>query len=283
MLPYIHIFGWTISAWRVLVIDGVVLCWILFLVRARNRRFPFTSVFLWLVLGLPAGALGGHLFNKVIPLIVGAAGASQSFTGLTVLGSIIACLTFSYFYITYVMKVPWTPLLDAVSFTFPLSIFIGRIGCLLSGCCYGKPVSDALKTSMLSVLMVPVGFYAEDSTARHDYGNTHLDNLIWNLPVLLMINAVIALAVSETLYRRRERWQLHPGTVFSATGTLYAGGRFFIEFLRKEEGAGTALFNPWQIAVAVLFLFFAGWLSACLYRRSRTITQKKETLTEAHP
>jgi phosphatidylglycerol---prolipoprotein diacylglyceryl transferase len=272
MFPFIHIGGLGISTWRVVVVDGVLLCWILFLVRARNLGYPFRSVFLWLVLGLPVGALGGHLFNQLIPTLAGA-GNSYPFSGLTVIGSIFSCLLFSFFYIKHVMKTSPLPVLDAVAFTFPLSILIGRIGCLFAGCCYGKAAPASLKTSLLSVFTLPVGLYAESSSAGHDFLGVPRDSLVWNLPLFLMINTAIALIVAEVLYRRRDRWRLYPGTVFSATGALYAGGRFFIEFLRKEEGAGGSLFNPWQVGVAVLFAFFAVWSRACLYRRSRTITR----------
>ncbi len=282
MLPFIHIGGFAVSTWRVVVIDGLAVCWVLFMLRARNLGYSSSSVFLWLVLGLPVGAAGGHLFNKLIPALAGTGGATYALSGLTVIGSIVACLVFSYCYITYSMKVPWAPLLDAVSFTFPLSIFIGRIGCLFAGCCYGKEAPASLTGSLLTAFTLPVGFYHADSSAGHDFQGLPADSLVWDLPLLLMINTAIALILAETLYRKREAWRLPPGTVFSATGALYAGGRFFIEFLRKEEGAGRTLFNPWQVAIAVLFVFFAVWLGACLHRRSLTITAT-EALPEVHP
>jgi prolipoprotein diacylglyceryltransferase len=274
MFPYIHIGGITISTWRVVVIDGVALCWILFLIRARNQRYSLSTVFVWLLLGLPVGTLGGHLFNMVIPALFGVSSASYSLSGLTVIGSIVSCLLYSYFFITYVMKVPWTPLLDAVAFTFPLSILIGRMGCLLSGCCYGKIAPDSLRTSALSLFTMPVGLYAESSSAGHDFLGVPRATLIWDLPLLLMINALIALVAAETLYRNRDRWKLYPGTVFAATSALYAAGRLPIEFLRKEEGAGNALVNPWQVAVAVLLLASCVWLCYCLYRRSLIISHR---------
>jgi phosphatidylglycerol:prolipoprotein diacylglycerol transferase len=271
MFPFIHIGGLSISTWRVVVVDGEVLCWILFLVRARNLGYPFRTVFFWLVLGLPVGALGGHLFNQLIPALTGA-GNSYPFSGLTVIGSIFSCLLFSFFYIKHVMKTPPLPLLDAVAFTFPLSILIGRVGCFFAGCCYGKPAPDSLKASLLSVFTLPVGFYAGSSSAGHDFIGLRPDSLVWDLPLLLMSNALVALVVAETLYRNRERWKLYPGSVFAATGALYAAGRFPLEFLRKEEGAADVLFNPWQLAIAVLFVVFFVWLLAGLYRRSKTIS-----------
>jgi phosphatidylglycerol:prolipoprotein diacylglycerol transferase len=272
MLPVIHIAGLELSTWRAVVFDGVVLCWILFLVRAHRLGYSFYTVFPWLLFGLPVGVLGGHLFNKLIPVLAGAGGNTYPFSGYTVIGSIFSCLVFSFFYIKYVMKAPLTRLLDAVAFTFPLSVLVGRMGCLLSGCCYGKLAPGSVKSSFLSLFTVPVGFYVEPSTAWHDFAGVPRDSLVWDLPLLLMMNALLALIAAETLYRNREKWGLFPGTVFAATSALYAGGRFLIEFLRKEEGTGNALFNPWQLAIAFLFIVSLVWLGVCMRRRSRTVS-----------
>jgi len=97
MLPVINIGGLELSTWRVFALTGVVLCWILFSIRARKLGYSFYAVFLLLLLGLPVGTLGGHLFNKMIPAIVGADSAPYPLSGLTVIGSIVSCLLFSFF------------------------------------------------------------------------------------------------------------------------------------------------------------------------------------------
>jgi phosphatidylglycerol---prolipoprotein diacylglyceryl transferase len=272
MLPLIHIGGVEISTWRVVVLAGIVLCWIIFLMRARKLGYSFHTVFPLLLFGLPVGTLGAHLFNKLIPALAGAGNAAYSLAGLTVIGSIVTCLLFSFFYIKYIMKMPPMQLIDAGAFTFPLSILIGRMGCLLNGCCYGKIAPDLVKSSLLSVFTIPVGFYVEPSSAWHDYLGVPHDSLAWNLPLLLMINVFLVLMVTETMYRNRIKWELYPGTVFAATSMLYAGGRFFIEFMRKEDAVDNALFNPWQLALLVLFFASLLWFFVSLYRRSQNLS-----------
>jgi len=272
MFPFIHIGGLDISTWRVVVVTGVVLCWIIFLMRARKLGYSFYTVFPWLLFGLPVGTLGAHFFGKLIPALAGADNAAYSLTGLTVIGSIFCCLLFSFFYIKYIMKMPPMQVLDASAFAFPLSIFIGRMGCLLNGCCYGKIAPDWVKPSLLSLVTIPVGLYVEPSSAWRDYLGVPHDRLAWNLPLLLMINVFFVLIVTETMYRNRIKWDLYPGTVFAATSTLYAGGRFFIEFMRKEDVVDNALFNPWQLALLVLFFASLLWLCVCLYRWSQNLS-----------
>jgi prolipoprotein diacylglyceryltransferase len=86
---------------------------------------------------------------------------------------------------------------------------------------------------------------------------------------MLVLNAFFVLITVETLYRNRVRWRLYPGTVMAAACTQYAGGRFFMEFLRKDDLVVGALFNPWQLAVLALFCISLTWLCVCLVRRSR--------------
>jgi len=99
---------------------------------------------------------------------------------------------------------------------------------------------------------------------------------MWNLPLMLMMNAFFVLITVETLYRNRERWRLYPGTVMAAACTQYAGGRFFMEFLRKDDLAVGTLFNPWQLAVVVLFFASLIWLCLCLVRRRRDLSRSSE-------
>ncbi|MBI3378076.1 MAG: prolipoprotein diacylglyceryl transferase [Nitrospirae bacterium] len=278
MLPSIYFGSLEISTWRLAALGSVVICWILFLIRSKKLGYPFYTIFPWLLFALPVGTLGAHLFNKIIPVLAGAESTSYPFSGLTVIGSIISVLLYSLLYIKYVMKIPPMQLMDAVAFTFPLSVLLGRIGCLLNGCCYGKIAPDSIKTSFLSVFTLPLDFYIPSSQIRHDYHGMPHDSLVWNLPLLFMLEAFAILVITEIMYHKREKWALYPGTVFASAGTLYSGGRFFLEFMRKDEMIGNTIFNAWQMATLVLFLFFSLWLCFSLYRRYQNLSRNKESI-----
>jgi len=275
MHPHIHIGGLELSSWRIVVLAGVMLCWALFLPRAKRLGYSRSSILFLLVLALPVGTIGGHLVNTLIPALFGL-GWATPVSGLTVIGSIVSVLGFGLLYIKYVIKADAMPLLDAVAFTFPLSIMIGRAGCLLSGCCYGKLASEPARNSLLSVFMIRVDLYAPTSQAWQVLRDWPGGSLIWNLPLMLMMNALFVLITVETLYRNRERWRLYPGTVMAAACTQYAGGRFFMEFLRRDDLAVGTLFNPWQLAILALFFVSLIWLCVCLVRRSRDLSRSSE-------
>lgn len=275
MHPHIHIGGLELSSWRIVVLSGVMLCWALFLPRAKRLGYSRSSILFLLVLALPVGTIGGHLVNALIPVLFGLGWATPA-SGLTVIGSIVSVLGFGLLYIKYVIKTDAMPLLDAVAFTFPLSIMIGRAGCLLSGCCYGKLASEPARGSLLSVFTIPSDLYAPTSQAWQVLRDCPRGSLVWNLPLMLMLNALFVLITVETLYRNRERWRLYPGTVMAAACTQYAGGRFFMEFLRKDALSVGTLFNPWQLAIFALFCVSLIWLCVSLVRRSRTLSRSSE-------
>ncbi|MGB9404899.1 MAG: prolipoprotein diacylglyceryl transferase [Candidatus Acidiferrales bacterium] len=59
-------------------------------------------------------------------------------SGGTFYGGVIGALTLVGVY-TYRTKMPVLPLLDCFSGGLPLGHAIGRLGCFMAGCCYGKP------------------------------------------------------------------------------------------------------------------------------------------------
>ncbi len=265
MHPHIHIGVLELSTWRITVLGGLLLCWLLFLARAKRLGYPVIPVVLLLVLALPAGEIGGHVFNLLIPLFFGTGGL-MFLRGLTVTGSIVFVLVFSLVFVRFFIKTDPLPLLDAAAFTFPLSIMIGRFGCLLTGCCFGKPAASWVSGSWLTVFTLRADLYDPASLAGHVLREIPA-GVVWNLPLLLMLNALFVLVTAETLYRNRERWRLVPGTVMAAVSTQYNGGRFLMEFLRKDDTVSGTLFNPWQLAVLALFAASLAWLLLCLIRR----------------
>ncbi|MEK7742550.1 MAG: hypothetical protein AAB273_02770, partial [Nitrospirota bacterium] len=92
------------------------------------------------------------------------------------------------------------------------------------------------------------------------------------LPLLFMIEAFVILVITEALYHKREKWTLYQGTVFASAGALYSGGRFFLEFMRKEGVVNGTIFNPWHIATLVLFFIFFSWLCFSLYKRAKHLS-----------
>lgn len=116
----------------------------------------------------------------------------------------------------------------------PLGHALGRIGCFLNGCCFGRPTECAW------------GVYMADAV-RHP---TQLYEALYNL----LLYGFLLWA-----YPRRKR----DGNIFALYLLLYPPARFLIEFLRGDERKLWAGFHAAQLLSMLLFavgclLWFAG-------------------------
>ena len=201
------------------------------------------SIAFWAIVG---GLVGGRLgyviwdwqYFVAHPLaIIGFQGLAQS--GM-ITGLVVAALIY-----LRVTKMRFSTLLsigDAVAFGAPLALAIGRIGCTLNGCCYGRP--SPFHFFPLAIIYTP-----RDSMAPQ-YWNvplypTQIYHLLWNLIVFAMV--------------WRLRGKLKPeGSLFFFFLCIFAIGDFSLRFLRAEEPwlwglrqaqfvdlAAVAIFLPW--------------------------------------
>ena len=120
---------------------------------------------------------------------------------------------------------------------FTLGHAFGRLGCFLSGCCFGRPTHSFIGVSF------PAG-----SPASLLYGSEKL------YPTQLMELGLL-LAISIVLYRTQET-ERRPGLYFS----IYSAGRFLLECFRGDDrGRYLWLLSPAQGISSVTFfvgLFF---------------------------
>jgi len=246
MHPIIVVGGARIVAWAALVAAGVVLSWALLLRRTHRLGYRRLPVFLWVLFAFPAGALFANVAAGLVLAAVGRAGwavGELGANGLTVLGSIFACVVFSVVYIRLVFReAPWR-LLDAVAFTFPLSMMFGRLGCLLNGCCFGRVAPRAL-----GPLTLPLGAYDPSTDAARFHAGLPSETPLWDLPLLLIASELVVLVAVEWSFRRRARLRLGDGAVICLALALDSAFRFGIEFARGEEPvARSGWANPWQL------------------------------------
>ena len=106
---------------------------------------------------------------------------------------------------------------DFVITAVPLGHAIGRIGCFLNGCCYGKP--SALPWAIHRHPLAEGG-HAELNAAGLVHP-TQLYECAFNVAVYLLL---------LRQYRRKRR----DGTVFALYLILYPSGRFLLEFARGD-------------------------------------------------
>ena len=129
--------------------------------------------------------------------------------------------------------------LDIGALSAPVIIFFVRIGCLLTGCCYGKPTGCPIS----------ITFTDPGSTAYFYYPNTPL----CPTQIINMINAVIMFCVLYFVYKRRKFF----GQVGASFLIYYGISRFLIEFLRGDADRGIyfgGIVSTGQIVMIVSFV-----------------------------
>lgn len=144
--------------------------------------------------------------------------------------------------------------LDALAPALGVLVTVGRIGCFLSGCCFGVPSAAPFAVAF------PRGTPAHAEHVHRgliDAGAAfsrpvHPAQLDEALAGAAMIGAALALS------RRSRR-----GAAFAAAALVYAAGRFAIEFLRADpRPAAGALTLPQWLSLAVLALVAFAWARA---------------------
>ena len=130
------------------------------------------------------------------------------------------------FLTAYVRRWPLLKLADFLSPFLALAQSIGRLGCFLNGCCYGKP------TNVFWAMRFP------GDVPRH--------------PAPLY-EAAACLVIFSVLLKFVERARHRPGTAFVLYLLFYTAARFVIEFFRGDQVL-LAWLSPPQWTSLVLFL-----------------------------
>lgn len=116
--------------------------------------------------------------------------------------------TIAVLLVIWIKKLPGWEMCDLLAPYVALGQAIGRIGCLLNGCCYGKVISSG-------------------------FGITFPQEAVTRVPVQVY-SSLILLAIFALLVSIREK-KPFSGAIFSAYLMLYGITRFFIDFARGDR------------------------------------------------
>jgi phosphatidylglycerol:prolipoprotein diacylglycerol transferase len=158
--------------------------------------------------------------------------------GFVSIGAYLASVLGWVIYIRKRRLHPWR-YLDLAMTGVPLVIFFVRVGCLMTGCCYGKPTDFFLYLVFDNPSSV-AGYY-------------HLGQKLHATQPYFMINALIMWVILLLVYRYRRFY----GQVLAAFFIYYGVTRFFIEFLRGDADRGMwfeQTISTGQIAMTVSFV-----------------------------
>ena len=198
------------------------------------------------ILVLIIGFLGGKLLHVIVefrafledPLAV------LGSEGFAVYGGIITGIATIFVYCK-VKKLAFLEYIDLFAASVPLNQALGRIGCLLAGCCYGRETDSPFSLVFPEGCIAPAGV-----------------KLIPTQPIMAAGNFVIFIVIT-LLYvmscpgkDKEARFKYVPGFSTALYLILYSIGRFFVEYLRNDYRGSVGIFSTSQFIA--LFTFAAG-------------------------
>lgn len=193
----------------------------------KRRGFPPDIVYdlaLWALVG---GIIGSRLFyvighwnyysNNLMQAVMIQSGGLVWYGGLV--GGALAIFLF-----LRTKKLPIATFADIIAPSLAMGAAIGRVGCLLNGCCYGKPTSLPWAINLLGVERHPSQIY-------EFFMNLIIFGIVWGM---------------------RDRLS-KPGMLFWLYLSGYSLGRFSVEFVRVTVPAWLG-FSASQLISVVLFV-----------------------------
>lgn len=162
--------------------------------------------------------------------------------GFVFYGGFIGAVISLFFFVRN-KKISFVKATDFFAPALALGHAIGRIGCFLAGCCYGKATN-----SFLGVV-----FDNPDTLVPHHLHHTHL----YPTQLFEVFANFILFLILAKIYKSRKK----DGTTSLTYIMGYALIRFVIEFFRGDD-RGSALFGlyPSQIIALILFCGATLWL-----------------------
>lgn len=211
-----------------LAMAGVV---VVFLRRCQKAGLPFDRA-------LPAAAMGalGTLAGARLYYLLGTG------TGVTVntilslrsdgagsWGGYIGGFVGIWAYLRLARTDP-LPYLDAVSGAAALAPIIGRWGCLLAGCDFGRI------TAVPWAIHYPPGSPTFVAHVQNGLlaANAPRSLPVHPLPIYLSLNGLVLFVIITAIWRRTRH---RPGMTVAAAWVLYGVSRFFLEFLRDPAAS----------------------------------------------
>jgi phosphatidylglycerol:prolipoprotein diacylglycerol transferase len=222
--------GFPVYTYGVLLAAAYLLGLQFALVRARTRGLDPNRVMdlgIWIIISALVGA-------KLLLLVVEFDTYSRSPGELLTLvrsggvfyGGLIAAVAVALWYLRAHRMPMWT-VTDVFAPGIALGHVIGRMGCLLAGCCFGRPAS------------VPWAI-----TFHNDYAAQNVGTPL-NIPLhpTQLYEAGAELLILGVLLRFERKGRPYPGRTFWGYLLLYGVSRFVIEFYRGDVRGTVSLFD----------------------------------------
>tara|TARA_Y100000739_G_scaffold198453_1_gene181506 strand:+ start:1346 stop:2134 length:789 start_codon:yes stop_codon:yes gene_type:complete len=229
MLPYINIpFGLTISSYNFFFLAGIYIGVIIFYLEVKRKKWDIENL-MFSMSGCFVGSMIGAIFFNTI--LFGSNNTIEkigdfNIEGMSVLGGIIGGFIGVEIFKKIVGHKESTG--DAFAIAIPLGHATGRIGCFLSGCCFGK-VCELPWATTYPIDSIPFLIH-KNANLLSDYATTSL--AIHPIPIYEIIFNIILFII---LIKIRDYFKVN-GALFRFYIFSYCLFRFFTEFLREDTG-----------------------------------------------
>jgi len=216
--------------------------------RAGLSRETLYDLGIWLVLSAIAGARLFHVLVYWREYAGDPLGVLKLWNGgLVFYGGLLAAAATAFFYLRR-HRIPFLPVADVAAVGIPLGLAFGRLGCILAGCCYGKPTG----------LPWAITFTHPESLAPR-YLPLHPTQLY---------EALAGFAIAGILYAARNRFRT-PGVRFWTMLLLYGAARSFLEIFRNDPRGFLGPFSESQVVSAALAVYAAASIAVARSRAAR--------------
>lgn len=220
------------------IIAAIFLSWYLAKKKGKDGQVILNMAFYLII----AGLVGARLWEVIFSWDYYSGHPGEIFAvwqgGLSVQGGIIGGMIAAVVY-TKKQKLSFWEYADIMAPGVILGQAIGRVGCYLTGCCYGLPVSSGWGV-----------IYPEGTDAFNVFGATPL------MPVVLY-EAAWDMAVMGLLLFLLFRKPFH-GFIATLYFALYAAGRFILEFYRADSLLIMGGLKAAQITSLITLIFALG-------------------------
>ncbi|MFH1621926.1 MAG: prolipoprotein diacylglyceryl transferase family protein [Candidatus Omnitrophota bacterium] len=230
MHPIIFKFGFvTIYSYGLMIFIAVLVCLHLSLKAARTLGFDKDMIFDLCIVIIFSGLVGARILYVLLNLKFYLSNPKEIFMlhhgGLAIIGAIVAAIMGAAIFMK-IKKMPFLITLDLIVPYIALGQSIGRIGCLLNGCCYGFVTSFGLYFPVHDAILFPAQ----------------------------ALSSVLLLVLYILLRIKQER--AHSiGMIFASYILYYAAIRFLIEFVRADSPRLFLNLTLFQYFCIALFVF----------------------------
>jgi phosphatidylglycerol---prolipoprotein diacylglyceryl transferase len=231
--PILFYFGnWPVSSYSFFIFLGLTVGLVIYYFEAKKQNDLNEKSFYIIFGSLAGGILGAKILEWLINyqiFIVHISDPGVIFSGRTIVGGLIGGLVGAKITKKIIKSKERKGNLFASAAA--VGVGIGRVGCFLQGCCYGKPTD----------LLWGVNF--GDGIRRHP---TQLYEVFFLLGLFVYLEVM----------KRRKGIKIEPGQLFVRFLILYFSFRFLIEFIRVEKlaFAGLTVFQLISIGAIIYII-----------------------------